>query len=146
MKLAAPEGPQPPCVPPPPETRQTSIFLSYSLYTSMVTKNKFFNFPARLTSPGSRSHSRHRVKYVVPFPLWNSLLVSVFSCCVATLSHMHLLIEQNFIFIWFTKSVKFFSLIAICRLIVPSFELRKDSWNSDYLLDLLFYFNNLFLC
>ena len=121
MKLAAPEGPKPLCVPPPPETRQTSIFLSYSLYTSMVTKNKFFSFPARLTSPGSWSHSRHRVKYVVPFPLWNSLLVSVFSCCVATLSHMHLLIEQNFIFIWFTKSVKFSLLLpSVVSLFHPS--------------------------
>ena len=36
----------PPWVPTPPET---SIFLFYCLYTSMVTKNKFFTFPDRLT-------------------------------------------------------------------------------------------------
>ena len=50
-----PEAPNSPWVPPPPETRQTSIFLFYSLYASMVTRNKFFTFPARLTPPGSRS-------------------------------------------------------------------------------------------
>ena len=49
--------PNPPWVPPPPENRQTSIFLFYSLYTSSVTKNKFFTFPARLTPLGSRSRS-----------------------------------------------------------------------------------------
>ena len=37
------------------ETRQTSIFLFYSLYTAILTKNKFRTFPARLIPPGSRS-------------------------------------------------------------------------------------------
>ena len=45
--LTLPRAPNPPRVPPPPETRQTSIFLFSSLYTSMVTKNKFFTFLAR---------------------------------------------------------------------------------------------------
>ena len=47
---------QPNMGPPPPETQQTSIFLFSSLYASMLTKNKFFTFPARLIPPpGSRS-------------------------------------------------------------------------------------------
>ena len=37
-----------------------SLFLFYSLYTSMVTKNKFFTFPARLTPSGSRSRIEAR--------------------------------------------------------------------------------------
>ena len=45
------ETPPPPLVSPPPESRQTLIFVFSSLYTSMVTKNKFFTFPARLTPP-----------------------------------------------------------------------------------------------
>ena len=49
-------GPKPPMGPPPPETRETLIFLFYSLYTSMVTKNKFFTFLARLSPPGSRTN------------------------------------------------------------------------------------------
>ena len=55
MKFAAPRGHQPPMGPLPPETLQTSIFLFSSLYTSIVTKNKFFTFPAKLTHPGSCS-------------------------------------------------------------------------------------------
>ena len=51
LNLPLPGAQNPPWVPPPPETRQTSIFLFFSLYTSMVTKNKFFSFPARLTPP-----------------------------------------------------------------------------------------------
>ena len=45
------QGPPPPWISPPSETRETSIFLFFSLYTAMVTKNKFFIFPARLTPP-----------------------------------------------------------------------------------------------
>ena len=56
-------SPNPLWVPPPPETRQISIsiFLFSSLHILMMTKNKFFTFPARLTPPGSRSRSRDMV-------------------------------------------------------------------------------------
>ena len=66
MKLDAPGGPKPPMDPPPLKTRQTSILLFSNLYTSMVTKNKFFAFPARLTPPGSLSigtYMHHSIFY-----------------------------------------------------------------------------------
>ena len=49
MKLAAPVGPQPP-MDPPHHPRPGRLLFS-TLYTSMVTKNKFVTFPARLISP-----------------------------------------------------------------------------------------------
>ena len=45
MKLGAPGGP-----PTTQDPADFSIFLFYSLYTSMVTENKFFTFPASLTA------------------------------------------------------------------------------------------------
>ena len=42
--LQLPGAPDPLWVPPPPNTRQTSIFLFHTHYTSMETKNKFLTF------------------------------------------------------------------------------------------------------
>ena len=57
MKLDARRGPKPPMGPTTTRDPADLNFSIFSLNTSMVTKNKFFTFPARLTPPpGSRSN------------------------------------------------------------------------------------------
>ena len=66
MKLDATGEPQP--LMGPPTTRDKADFFSnfsiFSLYTSMVTKNKLFIFPDGLTTSGSRSMSATRLLYI----------------------------------------------------------------------------------
>ena len=96
-------GPQtPPWVPTPPETRQTSIFLFSSLYTSMMTKNKLFTFPARLTplapvlfafSSTTNTHS-NAIPVLFPFEI-SDYLPTILGICRSTLTFPRCLIQRK---------------------------------------------------